>query len=50
MKNYSTGKKILYGIITVVIFIFLVESMASIADYQLHGKYSFATIALFQKP
>jgi len=48
MKKYSTAKKIGYGTIAVIFFIFLVEAIASIAEYQIDGKYALATIGLFK--
>jgi lysophospholipase L1-like esterase len=47
-KKYTRRKKFLYSIIIILFFLFLIEAIASIADYQRNGKYSLAIIGLFK--
>src|SRR5580698_4638385 len=48
MKKYSSKRKIFYGLVSVLFLVFLMEAIASIADYQEHGKYAFALIGLIK--
>lgn len=46
-KKYSFTTKLLYTIIVVLVFLFIAESIASIAEYQKKRKYPLAIIGLF---